>query len=175
MNFKFKVILCFVFLFFFCALAQEDGIYKVIKVIDGDSVYIDFNKNNFADLDERVRLNGIDAFEISQGYHLNMQMKFYNLSEKEALYLGYLGRNFAKDKLLDKFVYIKLSGNEKYDNYGRRIVSIYYDKNFTRNFEEDILKEGLAVVYKKSNLAQDLSKFENLGKIKKNLKKNCRN
>lgn len=169
MNLKFKIGFCFLLLSLFCAFAQEEGIYKVIKVIDGDSVYIDFNKNNIADLEERVRLNGVDAFEISKGYHLNMQMKYYNLSEKDALYLGFLGKKFAQERLLGQFVYVKFSGNEKTDSYGRKIVSVYYGKNFSKNFEEAILKEGLAVVYRKSNLARDLKKFENMGKIKKNL------
>lgn len=36
---------------------------KVIKVIDGDTVYVDFNDNGIPEQNEKVRINGIDTFE----------------------------------------------------------------------------------------------------------------
>src|SRR5574344_2141536 len=38
--------------------------YKVIKIIDGDTIYVDFNNNGIPEQDEKVRLNGIDTFEV---------------------------------------------------------------------------------------------------------------
>ncbi len=64
--------------------------HKVIKVIDGDTVYVDFNDNGIAEQDEKVRINGIDTFETKINDGLNWQMKLYNLTQDEALGLGYL-------------------------------------------------------------------------------------
>ena len=70
--------------------------HKVIKVIDGDTVYVDFNDNGIAEQDEKVRINGIDTFETKLNNGLNWQMKLYNLTQDEALGLGYYGKEFAK-------------------------------------------------------------------------------
>ena len=52
-------------------------------------------------------------------------------------------------------------------------MSIYYDwKNgVCKSYEEEVLKEGLAVIYKKSNVAYKLKKFENPTKLKANINK----
>ena len=64
--------------------------HKIIKVIDGDTVYIDFNDNGIPEQDEKVRINGIDTFETKLNNGLNWQMKLYNLTQDEALGLGLL-------------------------------------------------------------------------------------
>ena len=74
----------------------DENKYKVIKVIDGDTVFVDFNRNGIAEQEEKVRLNGIDTFETRVLNGLYWQMKTYNLSLEEALGLGYLGKEFAK-------------------------------------------------------------------------------
>ena len=66
--------------------------YKIIKVIDGDTVYIDFNDNGIPEQDEKVRINGIDTFETKLNDGLNWQMKLYNLTQDEARGLGYYGK-----------------------------------------------------------------------------------
>ena len=73
--------------------------HKVIKVIDGDTVYVDFNDNGIAEQDEKVRVNGIDTFETKLNDGLNWQMQLYNLTLDEALGLGYYGKEFAKKEL----------------------------------------------------------------------------
>ena len=70
--------------------------YKIIKVIDGDTVYIDFNDNGIPEQDEKVRINGIDTFETKLNDGLNWQMKLYNLTQDEARGLGYYGKEFTK-------------------------------------------------------------------------------
>ena len=44
----------------------DESTYKVIKVVDGDTIYVDFNKNGVSERDEKVRINGIDTFETKQ-------------------------------------------------------------------------------------------------------------
>lgn len=142
---------------------KEPQFFKVIKIVDGDTVYVDFNCDNFPNKTERVRLNGIDAFENKVNKGLKSQMKKYNLTQDETLTLGYLGYLFAKEELLGKYVKIKYSAKEKYDKYNRPLVSIYYDceNKKCKNFEQEMLKQGLASIYAPSNLSSKLKKYEN--------------
>lgn len=141
---------------------------KVIQIIDGDTMYADFNKNGIAEKDEKVRLNGIDTFEVKPTQFLEWQMKNYSLTQEEALGLGYLGKEFAKKHLLNKYVIVKYTGETERCDMGRRLVSLYYNN---KNYEEEILKAGFATVYKQSNLAPQLQKYEDLEKIRKHAQK----
>lgn len=151
------------------AFAVENNTYKVIKVIDGDTLFLDFNKDGIPQQEEKVRINGIDTFEVKPSVFLEWQMKEFNLNQDEALGLGYLGKEFAKKNLLNKYVRAEYTGNTKLCDMGRQLMSIYYENG--KNYEQEVLKAGLATVYKKSNLAPELYKYENLDKIKANVKK----
>ena len=143
--------------------------HKVIKVIDGDTVYVDFNDNGIAEQDEKVRINGIDTFETKLNEGLNWQMKLYNLTQDEALGLGYYGKEFAKKELLNKSVKAEYTAEEKFDKNNRHLMSIYYDCNRhgkCKNYEQEVLKTGLATIYTKSNLVDELKPYQNLDKIK---------
>lgn len=143
----------------------------MLKVIDGDTVYIDFNSSGTIESNEKVRLNGIDAFELKKSATLTRQAKRNQISEEEALKLGYLGKKFAEQKLLNKKVKVEFSGEKRTDKYNRGIVSIYFDchKNGScKSYEQEILKAGLANVYLKSNIKQQLLLYENKEKIKEN-------
>lgn len=143
--------------------------YKVIKIVDADTVYIDFNKNELADKDERVRIDGIDAFEVTVGHRIYYQMKKYNLSLEEALGLGYLGMKFAEKNLLNKYIEANYSSVDKTDKYNRRLMSVKYDNN--KDYSSELLKAGLAVIYTNSALSPSLKKFENIKTLKKNILK----
>lgn len=165
-----KVILAiFLLLSINCSeVKAEQTMYQVIKVIDGDTVYVDFNKNGIAEQDEKVRLNGIDTFETRIRDGLKWQMNEYNLTENEALGLGYYGKEFAKKELLNKYVIAEYTADRKFDKNDRKLMSLYYDcKNgYCKNYEEEVLKAGLAVVYRKSNIADKLKPLEQIDKIK---------
>ncbi len=148
------------------ALGSE---YRVIRVVDGDTVYLDFNNNGIAEKRERVRLSGIDAFEVRPSENMNMQMKDLNISAREVLTLGYLGKEFAAKELLWKTVNADFTEQNAFDKYNRPLMSITYDNG--KDFEEEILKSGLAVVFRNSSRAKKLKKFENRKKIKENLKR----
>ncbi len=143
--------------------------YRVIKVSDGDTVYLDFNGDGNADNNERVRLNGIDAFEVHASSHLDWQMRNYSLTYKQVLFLGYLGREFAQKELLNKYVNASYSAEDKFDKYGRPLMSLTYDNG--KSFEKEILKAGLATVYSLSNCAKVLYRYENLRKLNRIAKK----
>lgn len=191
MKFKGFFLIALIFLSINTTLANENK-FKVIKVIDGDTFYVDFNNNAIAEKDEKVRVNGVDTFEVKPTEFLEYQVKNYGLTQDEALGLGYLGKEFAKKQLLNKYVVVKYTGETERCDMGRHLVSIYYDgKNYgetsernknaifnfraskpkdRRSYEQEVLKTGLAVVYQKSNLAPQLQRFENLDKIKAHAK-----
>jgi len=148
---------------------NSNNTYKVIKIIDGDTFYIDFNNDGIAQRDEKIRLNGIDTFEVKPSVYLEWQMKEYGLTQDEALRLGYLAKEFAKKKLLNKYVRAEYTGETMRCDMGRHLMSIYYDKN--KNYEKEVLKAGLSTVYGKSNLAPELRRYENFNKMRLNLKK----
>lgn len=152
-------------------VSAGENVYKVLKVVDGDTVYLDFNRDGIIQKDERVRLNGIDTFEVKPSPAFYSQVKFYNLSEDEVLAIAYLAKEFAKKNLLQKDVEAVYSGETKNCSRGRHLMSIYYkdESGKHKNYEEEILKAGMAVVFSKSNLAQGLKRFENLKKMMKNL------
>lgn len=151
------------------SLALENGTYKVIKIIDGDTLFLDFNNDGIPQQEEKVRINGIDTFEVKPSVFLDWQMKEFNLTQSEALGMGYFGKEFAKKNLLNKYVKAEYSGTTKLCDMGRQLMSISYDNG--KNYEQEVLKAGLATVYKKSNLAPELYKYENLDKIKANVPK----
>ena len=94
------IILLFALTFSVNLVSAEAISHKVIKVIDGDTVYIDFNDNGIPEQNEKVRINGIDTFETKLNDSLEWQMKLYGLSQDEALGLGYYGKEFAKKNCL---------------------------------------------------------------------------
>ena len=151
--------------------------HKVIKIIDGDTVYVDFNDNGIAEQNEKVRINGIDTFETKTGAFLDYQIKNYNLTQDEALGLGYYGKEFAKKELLNKYVKAEYTAKEKFDKNNRHLMSIYYDcsrNGKCKNYEQEVLKAGLATVYQQSNIADQLKPYENIDKIKACAKKSHR-
>lgn len=119
--------------------------HKVIKVIDGDTVYVDFNDNGIAEQDEKVRINGIDTFETKLNDGLNWQMKLYNLTQDEALGLGYYGKEFAKKELLNKPVRAEYTAEEKLDKNNRHLhyTMIAIDKVNAKAMNKKFYKQDL--------------------------------
>ena len=163
-----------IFSFLVCPLSVNAECYKVLRVLDGDTFFIDFNSNGIMDSNERVRVNGIDAFEVKINTILNKQAEKSNITTEQALKLGYLGKKFAEKHLLNKNVEVQYSGKSNHDYYGRELVSIYYDcdkKDGCKSYEEEILKSGYAFIYPYSNIKKQLKPFYNLEKIQNNAEK----
>lgn len=163
----FFILLLLIFTFGTLEVKAQEKLYKVVKIVDGDTIYIDFNNNSKPDKQERVRLNGIDTFETKLNSKAYYQMRDYKLTKNEVLAMGYLAKNFATDELLNKNVKVIYSAETKFDKHKRPLVSVYYDN---KNYEKEILKQGLAVIYNKSNLSKELKPYENKKQLKKNIK-----
>ncbi len=139
--------------------------YKVLKVIDGDTLYVDLNRNNRAETEEKIRIKSIDTFETKYSYQLSKQSRNFGITKKQALGLGYLGKEFAKKKLLNKRVKLQIEGK---GDFNRKLAHIYING---KNYEKLILKEGLATVYKRADDAEKYLQYENTDKIKQNAQK----
>lgn len=100
---------------------------KVIKIIDGDTLYILSKKNKKI---YKIRLADIDAPEYKQKF-------------------GIKSRNFIYSKIFGKNIIIKKQKNK--DKYGRIVGYVFY-KN--KNIGEELLKQGFAWVwhFSKNNL-----------------------
>lgn len=159
--------IAFLVISFLLPTTQGFEAHKVLKVLDGDTFYIDLNNNNIPDKEERIRLYGVDAFETRTSKTLYRQMNNFNFSKEDILKLGNSGKNFAKQKLLNKKVRVEIIKEQGF--YGRKLALLYINNE---DFNELLLKQGLAVVYrqtKKDKYFDKYIKLENFDKIHKNL------
>ena len=113
----------------------------VLKVIDGDTIYIKSEKGR-----KKVRLRYIDAPEIKQPY-------------------GDMARIFLDNELDDK----RITVNSDYkDRYGRDIGDIFvYNKNEAIYINAKLIKSGNAWVYKTYRENTYLMNLENIAKDNK--------
>ncbi|WP_423793187.1 calcium-activated nuclease EcnA [Methanocaldococcus indicus] len=119
---------------------------KVVKVVDGDTVYVDVNGELW-----KIRLLGVDTPEI---HKKNNPYEYYLLNGTpitNTTYLklwGYKAKHFAERELLNKEVIIVFDKNLQKDRYGRYLAYIYLNESgHLVNFNELLLKEGYARVY----------------------------
>ena len=108
---------------------------KVWQVTDGDTVKVrwDLGRRTFAD--EVIRFSRINAYELKTD------------KGKEA-------KQFVVDRIQDKEVILKTEldkrGMTKYGGFDRFLAEVYYetDKGWI-NLNDELLEEGLAIIYKK--------------------------
>lgn len=101
------------------------GRYKVTRVVDGDTIIVDFNGT-----EERVRLIGIDTPE---SVHPD---KSKNVAE------GQVASRFTKEKLEGQEVALEFDTQER-DHYGRLLAYIWFGGEM---FNKILLREGYAQV-----------------------------
>ena len=128
-----------IFILFLSTLTADANSYKIVKVVDGNTFYIDLNGNHKADNDEVYHLKGIVSFASMPSDILKQQSKANKLTEKEILGLSYLARWFARRELQYNNVY------PKFNNEGILTSLAYYKNNQYKVYEREILKEGLAL------------------------------
>lgn len=136
----------FIFLIFlFIFLNSKKPIQrKIIEVIEADEYYIDINKNNKIDSFEHFKLKNVTAFKPLRDKNLDKYFKKNGLNYKDALKIGFLARNWAKDNLTNKDVLVY--GIENCNKNEVCKVKIKYNNN---DLSEFLLNNGLA--YKNEN------------------------
>jgi micrococcal nuclease len=107
--------------------AIQSNLYKVVKVIDGDTVDVDFKGTI-----ERIRLIGIDAPE------MNDQRNVVECFAKES-------HSKLSELINDKQVKLEQDNNlDNRDTYGRLLRYIYLDN---KNINKQMIDEGYAFEY----------------------------
>lgn len=157
---------------------SPDKKYKVLKIYDGDTFDIDFNNDGIAQPDERLRINGIDTFASKPNEEMRRQMSMYNLTEDEVHTLGYLAKNYAKKKLLNKYVYVKNNNNGKYHKINCKNAFILGDAELvdTNKLKEPVVfakccpinsqekNNTVKIVNRKNSVTQPLIKIREINK-----------
>lgn len=104
----------------------EEGTYLVTRVVDGDTIEIDYNG-----VKEKVRLIGIDTPES------------VHADESKNTEYGTIASDFTKQQLEDKYVSLEFDVEER-DKYDRLLAYVYLDGIM---FNATLLEEGHAMVY----------------------------
>jgi len=105
-----------------------------LRVVDGDTIDVEFDLGFDITYKERVRVLGIDTPEC----------RTKNLLEKDA---GLSVKAYLQQKIEGKYVYIttKLDGNT--GKYGRLLGTIYEHRESTESINAKLLRMGLAREY----------------------------
>jgi micrococcal nuclease len=102
---------------------------RVVKVVDGDSMFIRTAEGK----DVEVRIIGINAFEL------------HGKNEKKVVF-GWIGKEFAYYNLMNKTIHYTIGG-DRYDRYGRMLIYLWYGNNKLYNYE--IVVRGFAKAFLK--------------------------
>ncbi len=120
---------------------KNSSYYKILKVVEADWFYVDFNKNNKVDEDELVKIKNINAFSPIQNNYVKEKSAKLGIDVVEYLKVGFLARNWAKDNLTGSSILIKFKvKNLKYSAY-----LIEADFN-GKDLGEFLLENGLAYI-----------------------------
>ena len=114
----------------------EHHSYRVIKVIDGDTIKLDNG--------QLVRLIGIDAPETKQGPKFDRDLKKRQISKSKELAMGRRSWQYAKSLLEGKKVHMELD-RQTYDDYHRLLAYVYLTNGIFVN--KEIIKKGFAYPY----------------------------
>ncbi len=126
-NMKRSLVVTLVLLFFFVLPCFAD-LYTVVRVVDGDTIDIDYNGEK-----ERIRLLNVDTPE---SVHPN---KTKNTE------LGKKASDYTKKRLTGKSVSLEFGGKKR-GKYGRLLAYVILDKN---NFNLELVQKGWSPYYTK--------------------------
>jgi len=110
------------------------GQYKVVRVVDGDTIVIRYNGKH-----EKVRLLCVDTPES------------VHPDKKQNIPMGKVASKYAQKKLLGKYVDLEFESNRLRGNYGRLLAYVFV---YRRNFNIDLVRQGLSPYYTKYGKSQ---------------------
>lgn len=153
---KSKILIVFLFILFFTLSNSYAETRKVIRVVDGDTIVLDN--------DEKIRILGIDAYDISNKRMISAQFKRTLYYHSYIVKLGKNAKKYAEKTLIGKDIELVYeNGKSKLDKYGRTLAYVFVNG---KDFSEMILKENLANVYCGDKTIKNFKKYENLSKFK---------
>ncbi len=146
---------------------EENNVFEILEVVEGDLFYIDINKNKIKDQDELFHLNLASAFPSTKSAKTAFLAKIYSITPDEAVALGEGAKEFSKNALEHKFVKVNIFAKaNKERNYGW--AQIFLDDI---DFAKTLLREGWGYSYNPERYDYYLA-YEDIEKIIKNAKAN---
>lgn len=109
--------------------------YKVIRVVDGDTIVIDYNGKP-----EKVRLLCVNTPES------------VHPDRKQNVPMGKVASRFAKKRLVGKYVDLEFEGNRTRGKYRRLLSYVFVDGE---NLNLELVREGLSPYYTKYGLSEN--------------------
>ena len=109
--------------------AQAGDQYQVLRVVDGDTIVIDYQGRS-----DKVRLLCVDTPES------------VHPDAKQNVPMGQVASQYTKDRLSRKYVDIELEGNRIRGTYGRLLAYVIVDGV---NFNLELVRQGLSPYYTK--------------------------
>lgn len=137
-----------IFLVFLIYLTQKSAYFKVLRVISPTQIVIDINKNGVEDDNEVITLKNIESFSTKPDEAQYKLVKRLRITNEDAIGLGFLADNFAKDTLDGEKIKLKNS-------------KIIVDN---KNYENLLLDKGLAL---KKGQAPSQQLLKNIEKVQK--------
>ncbi len=149
------IVTFFAFLFY---QNQKSSDFKVLKVISPTEIIVDLNKNGIQDNDETIILQNVQSFSTKPSGAQAALARQIKISDIDALGLGFLAENFAKETLLDKNVKLKnniiIIDNKNYENLlverGFALKNAKTSQGFSKNLEK-VHKLNLRIFNNKSH------------------------
>ena len=105
------------------------GQYKVIRVVDGDTIVINYNGKK-----EKVRLLCVNTPES------------VHPDKKQNIPMGKVASKYTKKKLTGKYVKLEFEIKRLRGNYGRLLAYVFIDG---QNLNLDLVRQGLSPYYTK--------------------------
>ena len=120
---------------FLLPAASFAGQHRVIRVVDGDTIIVDYYGQA-----ERVRLLCVDTPE---SVHPDP-------SKNEPM--GKVASDYARARLERKTVTLEFEGSRQRDRYGRLLAYVFVDRE---NFNVELVREGLSPYYTRFGASKD--------------------
>lgn len=134
--------------FLFYELPKSSG-FQVLKINSPTEIFVDINKNGVADKNELISLK-VQSFSTKPSEAQSELAKKLKISDEDAMGLGFLADNFAKETLAEKQVNLKNNNSEVFVG--------------NKNYKNMLLSSGFAV---ESDCIVPLSFKRNLEKVHK--------
>lgn len=122
-----------------CVFGLDNGIYKVIKVVDGDTVDILVNENKV-----RVRLAFIDTMESMKNTRAKKISSNCNIDIDDIIEDGLDSKHYLTELILNKNINITFYG---IDSTGTRQVGELFLTNDDESVNIKMIKYGKAIAY----------------------------
>jgi micrococcal nuclease len=130
-----KIILILLVLLFSLPVLAVAAQYKVIRVVDGDTIVIDYNGKH-----EKVRLLCVNTQES------------VHPDRKQNVPMGKVASRYAKKRLSGKYVDLEFEGNRTRGKYRRLLTYVFVDGE---NLNLELVREGLSPYYTKYGLSEN--------------------